>query len=78
MNTIARITLELVHELWDQRPQTVCPYVRHSNRGCWCASPQMPKGTDAYMPCESASLQLWCLTEQHYTKCCLWPAGDVP
>jgi hypothetical protein len=23
-------------------------------------------------------IQLWCLTEEHYVKCCLWPSGDVP
>jgi len=78
MNTTARTALELIHELWAERPRACCPYVRHGERGCWCASPALLKGADAYGPCDHASLQLWCLTEQRYTKCCLWPAGDVP
>jgi hypothetical protein len=30
-----------------------------------------------YSPCDTASLQLWCLTEDHYTRCHFFPAGDV-
>jgi hypothetical protein len=72
---------QLIDELWAERPHACCPYVRHDERSCWCASPTLPEaaaGVDRYAPCDTASLQLWCLTEQRYTKCCLWPAGDVP
>ena len=67
----------VVHELWADRQQA-CPYVRHDERGCFCVSPSLPEVADRYMPCDTASLQLWCLTEADYTKCCLYPAGDVP
>jgi len=71
------VSLPLIHELWAEH-QHACPYVRHDSRGCYCASPAMPTAGDPYMPCDTASLQLYCLTETRYTKCCLWPAGDVP
>jgi hypothetical protein len=63
------IALELVHELW-QAHQGGCR--------CYCTSPRMPMHGDPHMPCDVYSVQLWCLTEEHYVKCCLWPAGDVP
>jgi hypothetical protein len=75
MNTES-IALPLVHELWRGLPHG-CPYVRHDLKGCYCTSPRMPATGDPYMPCDTASLQLWCLTEEHYVKCCLWPAGDT-
>ena len=81
MNTTARTALELIHELWAERPRACCPYVRHDERGCWCASPGLPEAAasaDRYMPCDTASLQLWCLTEADYTRCLFYPAGDVP
>jgi hypothetical protein len=70
--------LELVNELWDQHADPCCPYLRHDTSGCYCRSPRLPAGGDPYMPCDTASLSLWCMTEADYTKCCLWPAGDVP
>ena len=69
--------LTLIHEFWAERPHTHCPYVRHSERGCYCMSPRLPAGGDPYTPCDTASLQLLCLTEADYTRCCLYPAGDV-
>jgi hypothetical protein len=76
--TVAKMTaLELVHELWADH-QHACPYVRHDEHGCFCTSPAMPDQADPYMPCDTASLQLWCLAAENYTKCCLWPAGDAP
>ena len=77
MIDIERVSLAFVHELWSTH-QHACPYLRHDGDGCFCTSPKMPVGGDPYMPCEPISLALWCLTEDHYTKCCLWPAGDVP
>jgi hypothetical protein len=71
------VALPLIHELWHDH-QHGCPYVRHNERGCYCTSPQMPAGGDQYLPCDVYSIQMWCLTEGHYVKCCLWPAGDVP
>jgi hypothetical protein len=71
------IALDTIHELW-QEHQSGCPHVRHDAKGCYCTSPKMPKGGDSHMPCDVYSIQLWCLTEVHYTKCGLWPAGDVP
>jgi hypothetical protein len=53
MHTTTRIALELIHELWAKRPQSVCPYVRHSERGCFCTSPRMPAGGDPYIPFDS-------------------------
>ena len=72
------VALELIHELYAERLYTCCPYLRHDERGCYCASPAVPKWWDAYMPCDVYSVQLWCLTATHYTKCCLWPAADAP
>lgn len=69
--------LKLVHELWAEH-EHACPYVRHDQAGCYCASPALPAGGDRYMPCDTASVQLRCLTEAEYTKCMLYPAGDVP
>jgi hypothetical protein len=77
MNTAPRTALELIHELWAECPQTCCPYIRHDERGCYCTSPRLPAGGDPYMPCELVPLRLWCLTQEHYPKCCLYPAGDV-
>jgi hypothetical protein len=71
------IALTMVHELWGAQ-EHACPYVRHDGMGCYCVSPKIPASGDRYTPCDHFSLQLWCLTEEHYTKCCLWPAGDVP
>ena len=71
------IAREVIHEFWQTRPHS-CPYVRHDQRGCYCTSPRMPASGDPYRPCDEYSIQLWCLTEEHYVKCCLWPAGDVP
>jgi hypothetical protein len=28
--------LELIHDLWAERPQTCCLYVKHGERGCYC------------------------------------------
>jgi hypothetical protein len=78
MIDIERVTLELVHELWRDRPAGCCPYVRHDERGCYCTSPGLPVEGDRYMVCDTASLQLWCLDGDHYTRCHFWPAGDVP
>jgi hypothetical protein len=69
--------LELIDELWAERPQVCCPYVRHDERGCFCTSPRLLAGGDSYMPCEAVPLQLWCLTREHYPKCCLYPVGDI-
>jgi hypothetical protein len=69
--------LDLIDVLWADH-QHACPYLRHDERGCFCTSPMMRDSADPYMPCDTASLQLWCLTEAEYTKCYLWPAGDVP
>jgi hypothetical protein len=68
--------LDLIDELWAEH-QHACPYLRHDERGCFCTSPITHGSVDPYMPCDTASLQLWCLTEAEYTKCCLYPAGDV-
>jgi hypothetical protein len=76
-HTIEAVSLPLIHQLWHAH-QHACPYVRHSLAGCYCTSPKLSAGSDPYMPCDTASVQLWCLTEEYYTKCCLWPAGDVP
>ena len=78
MHTTARTALELVHELWAERPHTCCPFMRHDERGCYCTSPQIPEWGDSYGPCDTASLQVFCLTETHYSKCIIYPAGDVP
>jgi hypothetical protein len=78
MNTAPRTALELIDELWAERPQQVCPFVRHGARGCSCASPRMPEWGDPSGPCDHASLRLFCLTEADYTRCMLYPAGDVP
>jgi hypothetical protein len=69
--------LAFIHELWRDH-QHACPYLRHDEQGCYCTSPGLRAQADRYMVCDHASLQIWCLTEDHYTKCCLWPAGDVP
>jgi hypothetical protein len=69
--------LELIDELWTEH-QHACPYVRHDDCGCYCASPALPAGADPHGPCDTASLQLWCLTEVDYTRCHFYPAGDVP
>ena len=76
MNTTARTALELVHELWAEH-EHACPYLRHNDSGCYCTSPQTPEWGDPYGPCDHASLQLFCLTEGHYSKCILYPAGDA-
>ena len=72
-----RTALDLIHELWTNH-EYGCPYLRHNDRGCFCTSPALPEGADGYMPCDMYSIQLWCLTETDYTKCCIYPAGDVP
>jgi hypothetical protein len=69
--------LDLIDELWADH-QHACPYLRHDEHGCFCASPALPEGSDRSTPCDTASLQLWCLTESDYTRCHFWPAGDVP
>ena len=68
---------ERIDERWVQY-QHACPYLRQDERGCYCTSPELPAGGDPYMPCDTASLQPWCLTEAEYTKYMLYPAGDVP
>ena len=70
------VALPLIHELWRDH-QHACPYVRHDERGCYCTSPRLPAIGGPYTPCGTASLQLWCLTEDNYTKCCLWSAEDA-
>lgn len=75
--TPAVTPLTLIHELWAEH-QHACPYLRHDERGCYCTSPELLTGGDPYMPCDTASVRLWCLTETDYTKCLLYPAGDVP
>jgi hypothetical protein len=77
MHTAPRTALDLIHELWAERSHTCCPYVRHSERGCWCGSPTLSGIADRYAPCDTASLQLWCLVEGHYTRCLFYPAGDA-
>jgi hypothetical protein len=80
MHTTVRTALELVHELWAERPQTCCPCVRHDEEGCWCASPTLTEGAervDRYLPCNAARLQLWCLTEPQYTRCHFYSVSDV-
>ena len=77
MTDTATIPLTLIHELWTAYEHR-CRHVRHDDRGCYCTSPALPAGADPYMVCDYGSLQIWCLTEEHYTNCCLWPAGDVP
>jgi hypothetical protein len=77
MIDLPRLTpLALIHELWTDR-QHACPYLRHDERGCFCTSPALPDGGDPFMPCDTASLQIWCLTDDHYTRCHFYPAGDV-
>ena len=71
------VALTLIHELWSDH-EHACPYLRHGKHGCSCASPALPEGSDRSTPCDVYSLQLWCLTKADYTRCCLWPAGDVP
>jgi hypothetical protein len=69
--------LELVHELWNER-QHACPYLAHDEQGCYCRSPTFPQLGDRYMPCDYASMQIYCLDGDHYTRCHFWPAGDTP
>jgi hypothetical protein len=76
MNDTRSIALPLIHELWTAH-EHACPYVRHDEHGCFCTSPGLPAGGDRYMVCDHFSLQLWCLTETHYTRCIFYPAGDV-
>jgi hypothetical protein len=42
-------SLELIHELWNDH-QYACPYLRHDEHGCFCASPAMPASGDPYTP----------------------------
>jgi hypothetical protein len=70
------VSLPLIHKLWRDRDHA-CPYLKHNAAGCYCTSPKLLAHWDPYMPCDHASLQLWCLTAEHYVKCCLWPAGDT-
>jgi hypothetical protein len=70
--------LELVNELWNEHTEPCCPYLRHNEDGCYCTSPTLPVGADRSMPCDHFSLQLFCLTEADYTRCIVYPAGDVP
>ena len=72
-----RVTLTMIHELWTDH-QHACPYLRHDAAGCFCTSPRISASEDRSTPCDHFSLQFWCLTEDRYTKCCLWPAGDAP
>ena len=68
-----------IHEPRAER-EHASPYVRYAKRGCLRTSPALPEGadsTDRYLPCDHASLQLWCLTEADYTRCLFYPAGDV-
>jgi hypothetical protein len=73
----ASVSLPLIHELWRDH-EHACPYVRHDEHGCYCTSPTLPDAADRFMVCDVYSIQLWCLTEEHYTRCHFWPAGDVP
>jgi hypothetical protein len=75
-DAVARTALELIHELWADH-QHACPYVRHDEHGCFCTSPALPEDADGRMVCDVYSVQLWCLTDVDYTRCCLCPAGDV-
>ena len=59
------IALTMVHELWAAQ-EHACPYVRHDGMGCYCVSPKIPASGDRYTPCDHFSLQLWCLTAEHY------------
>src|SRR5262249_36354258 len=73
----AMTPLELIDELWAELPHA-CPYVNHDERGCFCLSPTLPEEAERYTPCDTASLQLWCLDEERYTRCHFYPGGDVP
>jgi hypothetical protein len=71
------VALPLIHELTAAH-QRACPYLRHNEHGCYCTSPQLPAGGDPYMACDVYSLQIWCLVEDHYTRCHFLPAGIRP
>jgi hypothetical protein len=71
------IALDTIHELWHEH-QGGCPHVHHDEQGCYCSSPRMPQGVDRYGPCDVYCVQVYCLDAEHYTRCCLWPSGDVP
>jgi hypothetical protein len=77
MDTTDRTTLELTHELWVAYEHACCPYAHHDDRGCWCASPVLPEAVDRYLLCNPARLQLWCCTEDHYTRCHFYSADDM-
>ena len=70
------IALTMVHELWADR-EHACAYLRHDTAVCFCTSPRVSASGDRYTPCDHFSLQLYCLTADHYTRCHFWPAGDV-
>jgi hypothetical protein len=79
MTDTESIALPLIQELWaEHEHRHHCPYVRHDDKGCYCTSPRLPAGADRFMVCDIYSVQIWCLDEDHYTRCHFWPAGDVP
>jgi hypothetical protein len=73
----ASIALPLIHELWSAH-EHAGPYVHHDDNGCFCTSPTLPDCADRSMVCDVYSIQIWCLTEEHYTRCHFYPAGGVP
>jgi len=58
--------LDLIHELWVDH-QHACPYLRHDEGSCFFTGPMMRDAVAPYMPCHTASLQLWCLTDANWS-----------
>lgn len=59
---------DLISELWEDRPETICPYVEYGSSKCKC------KVINCNSVCDPASLQLWCLTDNF--KNCLFYRGE--
>ncbi len=73
--------LHLINELWDESSADErCPYVRKDSHGCYCVKCSVsPTITDEGvkrnlqgLPCDTASLQLFCLDQSRYHHCVIF------
>ena len=64
---------DLTDELFEQsRKDERCPHIRRDGGGAYCAR-DLKEGEEIPLyrrcVCDNASLQLWCLTKQDWTRC---------
>jgi hypothetical protein len=61
----------LMREMWVQSsPKNRCPHVSYNGAKCCCS---VVEESEAAFVCDTASLQLWCLSRERYRTCIFYP-----